>query len=206
MNSRSFEDVGSAFDADLVCRKIIKALEQPLEIQGQEIYAITSIGVTFFPPDATEVTSLIRNADAAMYRAKDEGRNKYHLFTADLNAKAIERLSIESALTHAIERDELFLCYRPKINLRTGDVLGVEALLRWQHPLRGLVSPVDFIPVAEESVLIVPIGDWVLRRGCEDALRWSAAGIDNVNVAVNLSARHFRQGTCKKRSKNYCTS
>ena len=192
------EDVGSAFDAELVCRKIIQALEQPLEIQGQEIYATTSIGVTFFPSDATEVTGLIRNADVAMYRAKDEGRNKYHLFTADLNAKAVERLSIESALRHAIERDELFLCYQPKINLQTGDVLGVEALLRWQHPLRGLVSPVDFIPVAEETGLIVPIGDWVLRRACEDALRWSAAGIDNVNVAVNLSARQFRQGDLQK--------
>ena len=192
------EEIGSSFDAELVCRKIIKSLEQPLEIQGQEIYATTSIGVTFFPSDATEVTSLIRNADAAMYRAKDEGRNKYHLFTADLNARAVERLSIESALRHAIDRDELFLCYQPKVNLQTGQVLGVEALLRWQHSLRGLVSPVDFIPVAEETGLIVPIGQWVLRRACEDALRWAACGIEDVNVAVNLSARQFRQGDLQK--------
>jgi diguanylate cyclase (GGDEF)-like protein len=192
------EDVGSTFDAELVCRKIIESLEQPLEIQGQEIYATTSIGVTFFPSDATEVTGLIRNADAAMYRAKDEGRNKYHLFTADLNVRAVERLSIESALRHAIDRDELFLCYQPKVSLQTGEVLGVEALLRWHHPLRGLVSPVDFIPVAEETGLIIPIGEWVLRRACEDALRWAASGIDDVNVAVNLSARQFRQGDLQK--------
>ncbi len=188
------EEISSAFDAELVCRKIIKSLEQPIEIHGQEIYATTSIGVTFFPSDATEITGLIRNADAAMYRAKDEGRNKYQLFTADLNARAVERLSIESALRHAIEREELFLCYQPKVDLQTGKVLGVEALLRWQHSLRGLVSPVDFIPVAEETGLIVPIGEWVLRRACEDAIRWAQSGIEDVNVAVNLSARQFRQG------------
>jgi diguanylate cyclase (GGDEF)-like protein len=192
------EEVATPFDAELVCRKIIKTLEVPLEIQGQEIYATTSIGVTFFPSDATEVTGLIRNADAAMYRAKDEGRNKYHLFTSDLNARAVERLSIESALRHAISRDELFLCYQPKVNLQTGEVLGVEALLRWQHPHRGLVSPVDFVPIAEETGLIVPIGEWVLRRACEDALRWSRCGIDSVKVAVNLSARQFRQGDILK--------
>lgn len=192
------EDVATPFDAELVCRKIIKELEVPLEIQGQEIYATMSIGVTFFPTDASEPTGLIRNADAAMYRAKDEGRNKYHLFTADLNARAVERLSIESALRHAIDREELFLCYQPKVNLQTGQVLGCEALLRWQHPHRGLVSPIEFIPVAEETGLIVPIGEWVLRQACEDALRWASCGIEDVNVAVNLSARQFRQGDLLK--------
>ena len=196
------EDVTMAFDAELVCQKIIKALEVPFEIGGQEIYATTSIGVTFFPTDATEVTGLIRNADAAMYHAKDEGRNKYHLFTADLNVRAAERLSIESALRHAIAREELFLCYQPKINLQTGQVLGVEALLRWQHPHRGLISPVEFVPVAEETGLIVPIGEWVLRQACEDALRWTRSGIEEVNVAVNLSARQFRQGDLLKTVEN----
>jgi EAL domain-containing protein (putative c-di-GMP-specific phosphodiesterase class I) len=149
--------------------------------------------VTFFPDDAAEVTNLIRNADTAMYRAKDEGRNKYHLFTADLNARVAERLSIESALRHAIARNELLLCYQPKVNLRTGRVAGVEALVRWQHPHRGLVSPAEFIPIAEETGLIVPISEWVLRQACGDALRWGELGLD-LNVAVNLSARQFRQG------------
>jgi len=192
------EEVAAEFDAELVCRKIIKALEVPIEINGQEIYATTSIGVTFFPSDATDVTGLIRNADAAMYRAKDEGRNKFQMFTADLNARAVERLSIESALRHALRRDELFLCYQPKVNLQTGEVLGVEALIRWQHPHRGLISPVEFIPIAEETGLIVPIGEWVLRQACEDAMRWSRLGIDSVKVAVNLSARQFRQGDLLK--------
>ena len=154
--------------------------------------------MTFFPTDATEVTGLIRNADVAMYRAKEDGRNKYHLFTADLNARAVERLSIETALRHALDREELFLCYQPKVNLQTGRVLGVEALVRWQHPHRGIVSPDEFVPVAEETGLIVPVGEWVLRQACEDALRWSRSGVEDVNVAVNLSARQFRQGDLLK--------
>ncbi len=192
------EDVATPFDAELVCRKVVGALEDPLEIEGQEIYATASIGVTFFPTDATEVTGLIRNADVAMYRAKEDGRNKYHLFTADLNARAVERLSIETALRHALDREELFLCYQPKVNLQTGRVLGVEALVRWQHPHRGIVSPDEFVPVAEETGLIVPVGEWVLRQACEDALRWSRSGVEDVNVAVNLSARQFRQGDLLK--------
>ncbi len=188
------EEIASPFDAEMVCRKIIESFEKPLQIQGRELYVTLSIGVTFFPHDATEVNDLLRNADTAMYRAKDEGRNKYHLFTADLNAQAVERLSIESALRHALERDEFFLCYQPKINLQTGRIAGVEALVRWSHPHRGLVSPVEFIPVAEETGLIVPIGEWVLRQACADALRWAKIGLDEVDVAVNLSARQFRQG------------
>jgi len=192
------EDVEAPFDAEMVCRKIIESFEKPLHIGGQEIYVTVSIGVTFFPHDAAEVSDLLRNADTAMYRAKDEGRNKYQLFTADLNARAVERLSLESALRHAMDREELFLCYQPKINLQTGSVAGVEALLRWSHPHRGIVSPVEFIPVAEETGLIVPIGEWVLRQACEDALRWAELGLDDVDVAVNLSARQFRQGDLLK--------
>ncbi len=192
------EEISSPYDAEMVCRKIIESFEKPLQIQGRELYVTLSIGVTFFPQDATAVNDLLRNADTAMYRAKDEGRNKYHMFTADLNAQAVERLSIESALRHALDRDELFLCYQPKINLQTGGIAGVEALVRWRHPHRGLVSPVEFIPVAEETGLIVPIGEWVLRQACADATRWAELGLDEVDVAVNLSARQFRQGDLLK--------
>lgn len=186
------EDIGNAFDAESVCRKILQALEIPFDINGQEIYATASIGVAFCPADGTDADRLLRNADAAMHRGKQEGRNQYHLYTADLSSKAVNRLSIESALRHAIERDELFLCYQPKISLQTGEVLGVEALLRWQHPHRGLVSPLEFIPAAEDTGLIVPIGEWVLRQACMDANRWEHEGLENVRVAVNLSARQFR--------------
>jgi len=188
------ENVGNAFDAELVCRKIINALEQPFDVRDQEIYVTASIGATFYPADATDPSVLIQNADVAMHRAKDSGRNKYHLFTADLSSRAVERRSIESALRHAIERDELFLCYQPKISLQTAEVLAVEALLRWQHPHRGLISPAEFIPAAEDTGLIVPIGEWVLKQACADAIRWEGLGIENVKVAVNLSARQFSQG------------
>jgi diguanylate cyclase len=188
------EGLDAPVDAEIVCRKIIKSLEAPLLLRNHEIYVTTSIGVTFFPTDDIDLNGLLRNADAAMYRAKEEGRNKFHLFTADLSARAVKRLGIESALRHAVERQEFHLCYQPKISVHTGEILGAEALLRWENPQHGLVSPVDFIPVAEETGLIVPIGEWVLRRACADTRKWHAAGFDHVSVAVNLSARQFRHG------------
>ena len=188
------EGLADTVDAETVCAKILRSLARPFLIQNHEIHVTGSIGVTFFPRDDTDLNGLLRNADAAMYRAKEEGRNKYHLFTADLNTRALNRMALETALRHAIERDELHLCYQPKICVRTGAVLGAEALLRWNHPERGAVSPVDFIPIAEESGLIVPIGEWVLRRACADIRKWHAAGFEQINVAVNLSARQFRQG------------
>jgi diguanylate cyclase (GGDEF)-like protein len=188
------EGLDAPVDAEIVCRKIIKSLEAPLLLRNHEIYVTTSIGVTFFPNDDIDLNGLLRNADAAMYRAKEEGRNKFHLFTADLSARAVKRLGIESALRHAVERQEFHLCYQPKVSVHTGEILGAEALLRWENPQHGLVSPVDFIPVAEETGLIVPIGEWVLRRACADIRKWHAAGFDHVSVAVNLSARQFRHG------------
>ena len=134
------ENVGSSFDAELVCRKIIRALEPPFVVREQEIYLTASIGASFFPADVTDPRVLVQNADVAMNRAKQSGRNKYHLFTADLSSGAVERLSIESALRHAIERDELFLCYQPKISLQTAEVLAVDALLRMMPRLRELLS------------------------------------------------------------------
>ena len=188
------EGLDAPVDAEIVCRKIIKSLEAPLLLRNHEIYVTTSIGVTFFPTDDNDLNGLLRNADAAMYRAKEEGRNKFHLFTADLSARAVKRLGIESALRHAVERQEFHLCYQPKVSVHTGEILGAEALLRWENPQHGLVSPVDFIPVAEETGLIVQIGEWVLRRACADIRKWHAAGFDHVSVAVNLSARQFRHG------------
>ena len=188
------EELEQRQDAELICSKIIRALEAPIVVQRHELYVTTSIGLTFYPTDGTNSNTLLRNADAAMYRAKEEGRNKYHVFTAELGASAVRRLSIESALRHAVERQELYLCYQPKLDVRTGAVLGAEALLRWQSPQFGSVSPIDFIPVAEDSGLIVGIGAWALRAACLDALRWQTLGFASLHVAVNLSARQFRGG------------
>jgi diguanylate cyclase (GGDEF)-like protein len=188
------EGLEDPIDAEVVCAKILKFLSEPVLIRNQEIYVTTSIGVTFFPADDVDINGLLRNADAAMYRAKEEGRNRYNLFTADINARAVNRMAIESALRHALERQEFHLCYQPKVCVQTGLVLGAEALIRWDNPQRGLVSPVEFIPVAEDTGLIVPIGEWVLRRACADMRKWHAAGFEHVSVAVNLSARQFRHG------------
>ena len=188
------EGLEDPLDAEVVCAKILKSLSEPVQIRNQEIYVTTSIGVTFFPADDVDINGLLRNADAAMYRAKEEGRNRYNLFTADISARAVNRMAIESALRHALERQEFHLCYQPKVCVQTGVVLGAEALIRWDNPQRGLVSPLEFIPVAEDTGLIVPIGEWVLRRACADMRKWHAAGFEHVSVAVNLSARQFRHG------------
>ncbi|MGE0335746.1 MAG: putative bifunctional diguanylate cyclase/phosphodiesterase [Gammaproteobacteria bacterium] len=186
------EELEHPQDAHAVCNKIIRALEAPFHVQNHELYVTTSIGVTFYPIDDLTPNDLLRNADAAMYRAKEEGRNKFHVFTADLNAKAIRRLGLESALRHAIDRHELHLCYQPKLDVKSGSVIGAEALLRWTNPQFGVVSPADMIPVAEDTGLIVPIGAWVLQQACHDARQWHLSGYPGMRVAVNLSARQFR--------------
>lgn len=188
------EDVTSTLEVDLICSKLVAAFEKPFVIQRHELHVTTSIGVTFYPTDDLDETALIRNADAAMYKAKEQGRNKFCVFTSDLSAAAVWRMGIESAMRHAVERNEFYLCYQPKFDVLTGQVLGAEALLRWESPQYGLVSPADFIPVAEDSGLIVPIGAWVLRQACVDARGWQRPGKKPLHVAVNLSARQLRGG------------
>ncbi len=188
------EDAENEADASRVCDKMLAALTEPVYVADREIYVTTSIGVTFYPRDAKDVTGLLRNADTAMYRAKEDGRNKFKTFTTDMNTALEERVQLEAALRHAVEEDELSLCYQPKISLQTSQVIGVEALLRWNHREFGDVKPVKFIPLAEETGLIVPIGEWVLERVCRDLRRWHALGYDELSVAINLSARQFRQG------------
>lgn len=183
--------LSSPDDAALVAKKIISALNDPFQIQGTELYVTASIGITLFPSDGDDQEMLVRNADVAMYRAKDVGRNNYQFFTPEMNRRTRDMLSMESELRRAIERDEFVVHYQPKVSLASGRVIGVEALLRWQHPERGLVSPADFIPLLEESGLIVQAGDWVLRAVCRQLQEWAAAGLRPVPVAVNLSARQF---------------
>jgi diguanylate cyclase (GGDEF)-like protein/PAS domain S-box-containing protein len=180
-------------DAGLVAQKILDALAQPFQVNGQETYISASIGITLFPGDGDNPETLVMNADTAMYRAKEQGRNTYQFFTREMNERALRRVQTEAALRWAIERREFVLHYQPKINLKTGAICGFEALLRWQPPGRGLVLPVEFIPVLEETGLIVPVGEWVVRGVCEQVRTWRDAGLPVPPVTVNLSARQFQQ-------------
>jgi diguanylate cyclase (GGDEF)-like protein len=179
-------------DASLTAEKILLALSTPFLIDGQELHTSTSIGISAFPFDGTDAAALIKNADTAMYHAKERGRNNYQFFHHAMNTRAVERQLIESNLRRALERGEFTLHYQPKVDLVTNRITGVEALLRWQHPEWGLVQPERFIAIAEECGLIIALGRWVLREACEQAVRWRDAGIAPVSIAVNVSALEFR--------------
>ena len=180
-------------DAVSVAEKLIKAVVQPLSIAGTSIEVSASIGIALFPDDGSDAESLLRNADSAMYRAKESGRNTYQLCTDDMKRRAVERLSLETRLRRAITDGQLVLHYQPQISLTSGTVIGVEALVRWNDPERGLVHPSAFIPMAEESRLILPLGEWVLHTACTQMRAWLDAGIDVPLMSVNLSLRQFQQ-------------
>ena len=182
-------------DAIAVAQKALASLAKPFFVDGQEFLMSASIGISTFPDDGKDAETLLKNADIAMYRAKDQGRNNYQFYSAQMNKHTFERLAMESSLRRAVERNEFQLHYQPKLDLRTGAIAGVEALVRWQHPDWGMVSPAQFIPLAEETGLIVQIGEWVLRAACEQNKRWRDQGIPPLRVAVNLSARQFAQKT-----------
>jgi len=178
-------------DAVRIARKLLVAFRDPFNLGKRQLYVSPSIGVALYPRDGEQPDTLLKNADAAMYAAKDRGRNTYAVYTPGLNDKAHEWLDLESALHGAIGR-ELIVHYQPKIAVDTGRVVGVEALVRWQHPTLGLLGPDKFIPVAEESGLIAPLGEWVLETACAQAEEWRQNGYPPITVAVNLSARQFQ--------------
>ena len=181
-----------ARDAALAADKILLALSTPFVIDTQELHTTTSIGISTFPLDGTDAASLIKNADTAMYHAKELGRNNYQFFRQDMNTRAVERQLVETNLRQALEHGDFMLHYQPKIDLQTGRITGVEALLRWEHPEWGLVMPERFVAIAEECGLIVPIGRWVLREACAQLVRWHAMGIPEISIAVNISSLEFR--------------
>jgi diguanylate cyclase (GGDEF)-like protein len=187
----TLEGLQQAEDAAQVAAKIIKALARPFEIAGHTLNTSCSIGISIFPLDAEDDRTLMKNADTAMYHAKEKGRNNYQFFSSEMNVRAVERHTLETALRLAIERQEFVLYYQPQVDIRTGKVVGMEALLRWVHPERGLLSPATFIAVAEESGLIEPIGQWVLRSACQRARAWQDAGYPPLKIAVNISPRQL---------------
>jgi diguanylate cyclase (GGDEF)-like protein len=185
--------VGGAEAAAKVAQKLLECLKPPLEVDAHELTTSASIGIALFPHDGDDADTLIKNADNALSRAKEQGRNHYQFYTDDMNAAAFERLMLESRLRKALEQGEFVLYYQPKVSLADGAVVGVEALLRWFHPDLGLVPPAEFIPLAEETGLIVPIGAWVLRTACAQVCRWHRMGHAPLELAVNLSARQFQE-------------
>jgi len=185
-------DVKSRGDLEKAAAKIAAAVGAPHRAGGHELLVTASIGIAVYPDDAKDVETLIRDADTAMYYAKEHGRDSVRFFTPEMNALLLERRALEGGLRGALERQEFVLHYQPKVELRTGRMIGAEALIRWRHPERGLVAPHTFIPVAEECGLIVPIGQWVQREACRQAVAWRAAGLRPVPIAVNISALEFR--------------
>ena len=191
-------DVKDIPDAAVAAERLMDAMTGGFVVQGHPLSVSCSLGISIFPEHGVDGETLIKHADAAMYSAKDNGRNNIQLFTDQMNAQAVERLALESSLRRALEKKELFLVYQPQMDVATGKITGLEALLRWQHPELGLVPPDRFIRIAENSGLIIPIGEWVLRAACSQARRWQDEGIPAVVVAVNVSAVQFRQpGFCE---------
>jgi diguanylate cyclase (GGDEF)-like protein/PAS domain S-box-containing protein len=176
-----------------VAEKLLAAIAEPLTYDYHEMYVTGSVGITVFPFDDTDVDSLLRNADTAMYRAKEAGKNRFSFYTAEMNAQIVERMETEAGLRRALQENQFELYYQPQAEIHGLGVVGMEALIRWNHPERGMIAPDRFIPVAEESGLIVPIGEWVLRAACRQIKAWQEAGFRDIKVAVNLSARQFRE-------------
>jgi diguanylate cyclase (GGDEF)-like protein/PAS domain S-box-containing protein len=185
-------EMDQAGNATVSAKKVLDAVAEPHHIAGHELHLTASIGVSVYPDDGHDAETLMRNADIAMYHAKEHGRGRYQFFQPEMNVGAVERQLLEEGLRRALDRQEFVLHYQPKMDLESGVMIGAEALLRWHHPERGLLQPTQFIPIAEDSGLIVPIGQWVLREACQQAQAWQDGGLRPIPVAVNVSAVEFR--------------
>jgi len=189
----SISDITRGEDAAKVARRILDIFKEPFHIDEREIFVSGTIGISLFPHDGDDAEALLKNADAAMYHAKDAGRGSFQFFSASMNAAAVKRLSLETALRKALEREEFLLHFQPQIDVASGELFGCEALVRWKNPELGLVSPGDFIPLAEETGLILPLGEWVLRAACVQNRAWQDAGFPPLRLSVNISGRQFKQ-------------
>lgn len=184
-------EVEQAEDVARTATRMLRAVAAAHMIDQHELHITSSIGVSLYPADGLDAETLLKNADVAMYQAKEHGRHRYQFFTPAMNVRAVERQMLEEGLLRALERNEFVLHYQPKVNLRSGAITGGEALLRWTHPLRGPIAPAQFIPVEEDCGLIIQIGNWVLREACRQAQEWVMAGLPLATIAVNISAREF---------------
>jgi diguanylate cyclase (GGDEF)-like protein/PAS domain S-box-containing protein len=191
----SITNITRGEDAARVARRVQEALEAPFKLDENEVFVTASIGISLFPQDGTDLESLLKNADSAMYHAKDAGRSNYQFYSKSMNAASLQRLTLENKLRRALEREEFQLYFQPQIDVRSWSIIGAEALIRWRHTDLGIVSPADFIPLAEETGLILPIGEWVFRTACAQAKAWRDAGHGPLVMAVNLSGRQFRGKT-----------
>lgn len=186
-------------EVEMVAKRMLKTLSQPFDIDGRELYNTGSIGIVVYPDNCNIMEDLLKNVYSASHHAKKLGRNNYQFYTDALSANAMRRMEIEHGLRNALHNRELSLLYQPKVDLRTGKIIGAEALARWTSPTLGSVSPIEFIPVSEETGLIVPIGDWIMETACRQAKEWMDSGLEDITVAVNLSARQFKEGTLARR-------
>ncbi len=186
-------DLQESGDVDLIAEKILMSLSRPILINGHDVVVTASIGVSVYPRDGDHGEILLRNADIAMYRVKEHGRNSVRQFIPEMGLTAISRLNMESAMRRGLERGEFALHYQPKIDLLTQQVIGAEALVRWHHPQIGLIHPIEFIPLAEETGLILPLGEWVLAQACRQQVLWQKMGGFDLHIAINMSSRQFRQ-------------
>jgi EAL domain-containing protein (putative c-di-GMP-specific phosphodiesterase class I) len=176
----------------LLAMRLIHLLQQPFYISGQEIFLDASIGISVYPDDAKEWETLIKNADTAMHFAKERGRGSFQHFRSQMNKQLVQRLNLEHALRHALEKKDFLLHYQPKYSLPEEKIVGAEALVRWLHPQEGMISPAEFIPVAEASNMIIVLGEWVLRTACQQVKIWEQEGLGSLRIAVNLSSRQFQ--------------
>jgi diguanylate cyclase (GGDEF)-like protein/PAS domain S-box-containing protein len=184
--------------ASRVADKILEGLRRPIMISGQEFFIGASLGISLFPQDGSDPADLLKHADAAMYRAKERGRNTFEFFSSDITSHSLERFKLEADIRYALEREELMVYFQPQFSLADGRLVGAEALVRWRHPERGMVSPGQFIPIAEESGIIVPMGEWILRQACREWVRWHSAGLRPGVLAVNVSGIEFRRGRVRE--------
>ena len=188
------EDLEEAESVVLVAKNILAALDKPIEIFEKEVHISGSIGVALYPQDGESFGTLLKNSDTAMYRAKELGRQTFQFYEHEMSLKVMQRLELENQIRFALKNEEFVVYYQPKIDLVSGQVRGMEALVRWQHPEKGLIAPNEFIPLAEETGLIIQLDEWVMRTACKQFKKWEAAGCPIKNLSVNISARHFKEG------------
>ena len=181
-------------DVVLVCQELLKHITSPFQLEGQDIYINTSIGIALYPEDGASANELIKNADAAMYLSKERGKGTFSFYTEELDQRAKKRIFLDSSLHQAVLQNQFHLLFQPQVDGVTNEVLGAEALIRWNHPTQGVISPIDFIPVAEETGLILPIGDWVMLEACRLNKAWQDQGLKPVVISINVSQKQFAAG------------